>query len=279
MSVPFLKMHGLGNDFVVIDARSAPFELSPRLVQAIADRRRGVGCDQLIVVEPPHDAAADAFMTIRNADGSEAEACGNGSRCVASLLMNKDRRTVRIETVAGLLDCAATRNGRITVDMGAARTDWRDIPLTQPCDTLHLPMAEGPLSDPVGVGVGNPHAVFFYPEAESLDLSLLGPILERHPVFPHGANIEVCAVLAANRLRMRVWERGAGVTQACGSGACAAAVAAHRRGLTGRKVDVVLDGGVLNIVWREDGHVLMTGPAVISFHGTLDPGLLRRVHA
>ena len=279
MSVPFVKMHGLGNDFVIIDARSAPFEPAPRLVQAIADRRRGVGCDQLIVVEPPRDADADVFMSIRNADGSEAEACGNASRCVASLLLTKERRQVRIETVVGLLECASARGGKVTVDMGPAHSDWRDIPLAEQCDSLHLPMEAEPLRDAVGVGIGNPHAVFFHPEAESVDLAHLGPLLERHPVFPQGANIEVCTVVAPNRLRMRVWERGAGITQACGSGACAAAVAAHRRGLTGRRVDVVADGGVLNINWRDDGHVLLTGAAATSFHGTLDPGLLREAGA
>ena len=280
MTVPFIKMHGLGNDFVVIDARRAPFEASPSLVRAIADRRRGVGCDQFIVIEAPQDDAAQAAMTIRNSDGSVAEACGNGARCVGALLLaQRDAKSVRIDSPAGPIDCFAGRGRLVSVDMGAPSDDWQTIPLAAACDTLHLPVEHGSLADPVGVGMGNPHAVFFHPEPDRVDLETVGPILEHHPFFPNRANIEVCRVSGVNRLRMRVWERGSGITQACGSGACAAAVAAHRRGLTDRKVEVVLDGGTLTIEWREDGRVLMTGATAISFHGTLSPDLLREASA
>ena len=273
---PFLKMHGLGNDFVVLDARQRPAELSAPAVRAIADRRTGVGFDELLVLEPARDGRADAYMGIRNADGSEAEACGNGARCVAWLLMRETGRDhVTLETPAGLIEAAAARDGSVSVDMGAARTGWREIPLGAPADTLHMPVVMGALADPVGVSMGNPHAVFFVPDAEAIALAELGPALEHHPLFPQRANIEVAQILAPDRIRMRVWERGAGVTRACGSGACATLVAASLRGLAGRKAVLVLDGGPLEIEWREDGHVLMTGPVALAYSGTLAPELLR----
>ena len=273
--IEFIKMHGLGNDVVVIDGRVRPVVLGPAATRAIADRRTGVGCDQLIVIEPPRNGRADASLRILNADGGEVEACGNGTRCVALLLMREKRTDrVAIETAAGLLQAAAAGNGLVAVDMGPARLDWRDIPLAGPADTLRLDLALGPLRDPVAVNVGNPHAVFFVPDAEAIDLAALGPQLERHPMFPQRANIEVATVLSPTRIRMRVWERGAGITRACGSGACATAVAAARRGLAERKVEVALDGGTLAIEWRADGHVAMTGPAAISFAGALDDSLL-----
>ncbi len=271
----FIKMHGLGNDVVVIDGRDRPVALGPAAARAIADRRTGVGCDQLIVIEPPRNGHADAALRILNADGGEVEACGNGTRCVALLLMREKRTDrVAIETTAGLLQAAAAGGGLVVVDMGPARLDWRDIPLAGPADTLRLDLALGPLRDPVAVNIGNPHAVFFVPDAEAIDLAALGPQLERHPLFPQRANIEVATVLSPTRIRMRVWERGAGITRACGSGACATAVAAARRGLAERTVEVALDGGTLAIEWRADGHVLMTGPAAISFAGALDDSLL-----
>jgi diaminopimelate epimerase len=272
---PFLKMHGLGNDFVVLDARQRPVGLDEAAVRAIADRRTGVGFDEMLIVEPARDGQGDAFMGVRNADGSVAEACGNGARCVAWLLMQeRGVDHILIETLGGLIEAKTTADGRVSVDMGPARTEWRDIPLAAPADTLHLPLTQGPLADPVAVSMGNPHAVFFVPDAEAVDLTALGPVLEHHPMFPQRANIEVAQILAPGRIRMRVWERGAGITRACGSGACAVQVAAARRGLAGREGEILLDGGPLTIAWRGDGHVIMTGPVAITFAGTLDAGLL-----
>lgn len=274
-ALAFTKMHGIGNDFVVIDLRDASLALDQAQARAIADRRTGVGCDQVIAVEPPRNARAEAYLRILNADGSEAEACGNGTRCVAALLMaEKGADHVTIETAAGLLDAARAADGEVTVDMGAARLDWRDIPLAEPADTAHLDISLGPLSDAVAVNMGNPHAVFFVDDAETVALADYGPALERHEMFPEGANIGVASVPSREKIRLRVWERGAGLTQACGSGACAAVVAASRRGLTGRKAEVALDGGVLRAEWLENGHVVMTGPVAVSFTGTLGEFLL-----
>lgn len=272
--LPFVKMHGLGNDFVVFDARRRALDLSVDQVRAIADRHTGVGCDQLIVMEPPRNGAADVFMRIRNADGSEVEACGNATRCVASVVMKeRGADTVVIETVVGLLHAKDGGNDLITVDMGPVRLDWQDIPLAEAKDTLHMGIEEGPLRDPVGINVGNPHAVFFVDDAESIPLETVGPRVEHHPLFPARINVEAVQVLSPTRLRMRVWERGTGITQACGTGACATLVAAHRRGLAERAAEVILDGGILRIEWNDDGHVMMSGPAATSFAGTLDPSL------
>jgi diaminopimelate epimerase len=270
-AVPFRKMHGLGNDFVVLDARDRAIPLSIAQRRWIADRRRGIGCDQLIVLEPPRDKLADVFMRIYNPDGGEAGACGNATRCIAATVMAENcKRHAIVETVSGLLDTEAVAGGLVSVDMGVARLDWREIPVGEACDTLHLPLALGPLQDPVGVNVGNPHAVFFVTDAARIDLAALGPVLERHKLFPERANIEVAQVIAADRIRMRVWERGAGITQACGSGACATLVAAARRKLTGRSAMVVLDGGELLIEWLPDNHVRMTGGWTESFRGQID---------
>jgi len=272
---PFIKMHGLGNDFVVLDARTHRLALDETRASAIADRHTGVGCDQLIIVEPPHSPGADIFMRIRNADGGEVEACGNATRCIADLVMRETGRDrAVIETAAGLLEARAAGAKRVAVDMGPARFQWRDIPLVRDCDTLHVPLALGPLADPVCTSMGNPHATFFVRNAEAIDLATLGPKLERDSLFPERANIGVAQVMSRTQLRLRVWERGAGITPACGTGACAALVAAHRRGLAERKAEVIADGGPLEIEWREDGHVLMTGPVAVSFTGTLDASLL-----
>ena len=270
-ALPFQKMHGLGNDFVVLDARTRAIPLTLGQRRRIADRRRGIGCDQLIVLEPPRDRLADVFMRIHNPDGGEAGACGNATRCVAAKVMaEKHSRHAIVETISGLLDTEAVDGGLVSVDMGEARLDWREIPLSEACDTLHLPLALGPVSDPVGVNVGNPHAVFFVPKAEQIDVAALGPVLERHKLFPERANIEFAQIIAPDRIRMRVWERGAGITQACGSGACATLVAAARRKLTGRSATVVLDGGELLIEWLADNHVRMTGGWTESFRGEID---------
>ena len=276
----FLKMHGLGNDFVLLDARNAAFDLTPARRRAIADRRRGVGCDQLIVLEKPTEHEADVFMRIYNPDGGEAGACGNATRCVASVLM-EERQTdhVTVQTVSGLLDSqkagiAADGLPAISVDMGLARLDWRDIPVSEACDTNHMPVGLGPLQDPVGTSMGNPHATFFVDDAAAIPLGELGPKLERHQFFPERANIGVAQLVDEDRLRLRVWERGAGLTLACGSGACAAVVAATRRGLVKRKAQVIVDGGTLAVEWLRDDHVLMTGAIALAFKGELDPSLL-----
>ena len=273
--VPFLKMHGLGNDFVVLDFRRTAVPVGARGVSALADRRTGVGCDQVILLEAPRHPAARAFMRIRNADGSEAEACGNATRCIADLLYRETGDPhARIETIAGLLEAEALADGRIAVDMGPARTGWREIPLARAMDTDHVQLSVGPLSDPVCTNIGNPHATFFVDHVERVDLAAFGPVLEHDPLFPVRTNIGVATIRDRGHIRLRVWERGAGITSACGSGACAALVAAHRRGLADRRALVELDGGTLSIAWREDGHVIMTGPAAVSFEGTFEADLL-----
>ncbi|HZB92130.1 MAG TPA: diaminopimelate epimerase [Stellaceae bacterium] len=272
---PFVKMHGLGNDFVVLDARASALALDDKRARAVADRHRGVGCDQLLILEPPRTAGADVFMRIRNADGGEVGACGNGTRCIADLIMRETGKAqVVIETAAGLLEARAAGDSRVSVDLGPARLGWRDIPLARECDTLHVPLSLGPLVDPVCTSMGNPHATFFAADAEGVDLAALGPRLERDAMFPERANIGVVQVLSRTRLRFRVWERGAGITVACGTGAAAALVAAARRGLAERRAEVVVDGGLLEIEWRGDGHVTLTGPVAVSFSGTIDPSLL-----
>jgi diaminopimelate epimerase len=273
--VPFFKMHGLGNDFVVLDFRCTAEPVGAGGIRALADRRTGIGCDQLILLEPPRHPAAQLLMQIRNSDGSEAEACGNAARCVAALLYRETGDPhVRIETAAGLLEAEALAGGHISVDMGAVRTGWKEIPLARPMDTDHLQLSVRPLSDAVCTNIGNPHATFFVEDVEAIDLPRLGPRLEHDTLFPQRANIGVAAIRDRGHIRLRVWERGAGITPACGSGACAALVAAHRRGLADRRGCIELDGGSLDIAWREDGHVIMTGPAALSFEGTFDRDLL-----
>ncbi len=275
-SVNFLKMHGLGNDFVVIDARKRPFSLSAAQAAAIADRRRGIGCDQIIVLEAGQAGGEDAFMRIRNADGSASAACGNATRCIGGFLMDETGKSrVTIGSEAGDLFADRASRGDVTIDFGPARLGWREVPLAREMDTLHLELALGPVSDPAGCSMGNPHATFFVPDVSAIDLATLGPKLEFDPLFPERANIGFAQVLAPDRIRLRVWERGAGITQACGTGACASLVNANRRGLTGRKAQVELDGGTLTIERREaDDHVLMTGAVAISFRGVIDPSLL-----
>ncbi len=270
MNARFLKMHGCGNDFVVMDERAHALGLTPTRAAAIADRRFGVGCDQFIVMEPGTNGA-DVFMRIRNPDGSEAGACGNATRCVAHLVATETGRTgLIVRTISGDLPATILADGRVRVDMGAARLDWADIPLAGPMDTLHLDLARGGVADPAAASMGNPHATFFVPDMAAIDIDRIGPSLEHDPIFPARANIGFVQVLTPERIRLRVWERGAGLTLACGSGACAALVNAHRRGLTTRRAAVLVDGGELEIEWREDGHVLMTGPVATSFTGTLD---------
>ncbi len=264
----FWKMHGLGNDFVILDAREVPLALDGPAVRALADRRTGIGCDQLIILRP--SAQADLFMEIRNADGGEVSACGNASRCVGRLLMDEAGRDAgRIETRAGVLEVARAGE-QVRVDMGRPGLDWRDIPLAAAADTRELDIAEDGLARPAAVSMGNPHMIFFVDDGASVDLVRLGPRLARHPLFPEGANVSVARVPDAGTIRLAVWERGAGPTRACGTAACAALVAAHRRGLTGRAADVMLPGGRLQVEWAADDHLFMTGPVAVSFTGTVD---------
>jgi diaminopimelate epimerase len=278
MSRPFVKMNGLGNDFVVVEARSAPFRPSPDAVRAIARRDGGVGCDQLIVLEP--STRADLFMRIWNADGGEVSACGNATRCVAWLAMQAsgDSR-VRVETLAGVLQAWNAGPNAVTVDMGAPGLGWRDIPLAEDMDTRGIELQVGPidaphLHTPGCVSMGNPHVVFFVADVDKAPVAEVGSMIEHHLLFPDGVNVGFAEVVAPDRIHLRVWERGAGETKACGTGACAALVAAYRRGMAGRRAVVALPGGELRIHWREDdadgpGHVMMSGPVAVEFTGTL----------
>lgn len=268
----FLKMHGLGNDFVVFDGRASSILVTPALARAVADRRLGVGCDQVILIERAMNGA-DARMRILNSDGGEVESCGNAARCVARLLMEeKDSDRVAIETTGGPLYCVDAGRELVTVDMGKPRFDWREIPLARSVDTNGFSLdIDGTSFLASAVSVGNPHCILFVEDVEKAQVSTLGPRIEHDPMFPARTNVEFANPVSRSRLRMRVWERGAGVTLACGTGACAAAAAAHRRGLCDRKVDVVLDGGTLSIEWRAaDDHVLMTGESSLSFTGDID---------
>ena len=270
MSRPFLKMNGAGNDFVVVDARSQPFAPEPAQVRAIANRAGPSGCDQLIAIEP--SVRADAFMRIWNNQGGEVDACGNATRCVGWLLLEETKSDhVTVETNAGLLHIARAGHEKVTVDMGQPRLEWFQIPLSRPMDTASLDLfAEPDLAMPGAVNMGNPHVVFFVTDVESFPCDHTGPRIEHHDLFPEGVNVGFAEIKSRDRIRLRVWERAAGLTKACGTGACAALVAAHRRGLTDRKATVDVDGGEMTIEWREsDGHVLMTGPVEFEFNGVL----------
>jgi diaminopimelate epimerase len=276
-TIGFRKMNGLGNDFVVLDARMRALTLTPAAVQAIADRKEGIGCDQLIVLEP--SARADVFMRIWNADGGEVGACGNAARCVAALIAGENNNPqVRIETESGVLGAQVNKDGSVTIDMGAPRFSWEQIPLAASVPDTQQVKIEGASGLPPAamVNVGNPHCVFFVDDIAAYDLTALGPALEHHPLFPERANISLAKVAGPDHLQVRTWERGAGLTRACGTAACASAVAAARRDLVGRKVRVTLPGGDLLIEWREgDGHILMTGPYALDYEGTLPADLLQ----
>jgi diaminopimelate epimerase len=265
MRVRFVKMHGLGNDFVVLDGRAQALPpIDAGLAAALADRHTGIGCDQLIVLEP--STVADLRMRIFNADGGEVEACGNATRAVGLL----HGAPARIETAGGMIS-AAPAPGGIAVGMGRPRWAWEAIPLAYAMDTLAMPVAWEALENPVAVNVGNPHVVFFVADGEAVDLARLGPEIERDPLFPRRVNVNIATVETRDAIRLRVWERGAGLTRACGTGACATAVAAMRRGLVDRSVTVTLPGGPLRIAWREDDEIVMTGAAAESFRGSFDP--------
>jgi diaminopimelate epimerase len=272
MSRPFLKMNGLGNDFVVVEARTQPFSPTAAEVRAIADRAAGIGCDQLIAIEPGD--GADARVRFWNSDGEEVAACGNGTRCVGWLLMQASGADQAvIETRAGLLTASRAGERLVSVDMGEPGLDWREIPLASEHDTraLDVTLYEHPAltNPPACVSMGNPHVVFFVDDLDAAPVRAAGPAIERHPLFPEHVNVGFAQVIDRHRIRLRVWERGAGLTQACGTGACAALVAAARRDLTDRTATVEVDGGELLIDWRADNHVVMTGPAAVDFAGEL----------
>jgi diaminopimelate epimerase len=275
MTRPFVKMNGAGNDFVVVNALETPFAPTADQARAIADRTTGEGCDQLIALEPSN--CADAFMRVWNADGSVVETCGNALRCVGwMLLQSTGKDQVSIDTLGGPTTARRAADGRITVDMGAPRLDWEQIPLDEAMDTRGIELQVGPIDAPVlhtpgAVSMGNPHVVFFMDDApDDAFVRGTGSLIEHHPRFPEGVNVGFAHVIAPDRIRLRVWERGAGLTRACGTGACAALVAAARRGLTGRAATIEVDGGELWIEWDEaTGHVFMTGPVEVERTGTL----------
>ncbi len=257
-----MKMHGLGNDFVVVDARARDIPVTPALARALGDRHRGVGFDQLAVIS---NGAGDAHLTFYNADGSTSAACGNATRCIARHIMDQTgAKTLHLTTDRGDLYARDMGDGITSVNMGAPQLEWDEIPLAHAMDTLHLPI-EG---DPVATGMGNPHCTFFVDDVDAIDLASFGPEHEHHPLYPERTNVQVAQIVGPNHIRMRVWERGVGVTLASGSSSCATAVAAARRGLTGRKVRIDLDGGTLHVDWAEDG-VWMTGPSTHVFTATL----------
>ncbi len=290
MAVPFLKMNGLGNDFVIIDARRAALRglpMTAAIARAIGDRDNGVGCDQIIILRPDETEGVDVFMEIFNRDGSRVAACGNATRCVGDLLMRESGQdAVVIRTDADILKAWRAVDDMVEVDMGRPRFGWQDIPLAEEFrDTRGIELQIGPIDDPVlhtpsVVNVGNPHAVFWVDDLDVVDLAVAGPLLENHPVFPEGTNISLAKVEAPDHIRLKVWERGAGLTKACGTAACAAAVCAARKGLTGRKARITLPGGDLFIHWREeDDRIRMTGPVEHEFDGELPEEMFESANA
>lgn len=275
MDINFRKMNGLGNDFIILDGRVQPLALNSETVVALSDRQTGIGCDQLIIMEP--STRADVFMRIYNADGGEVDACGNVSRCVADILMNEQGSDIcTIQTGAGLLTCTKAEGGLISVDMGEPNFSWDAIPLAEEfADTRMIELQIGPIDAPLlhspsVVNVGNPHCIFWVDDLSSHDLAGFGPLLENHPIFPERANISLAQVPSRTQINLAVWERGAGITKACGTAACAAAVCSVRKRLTDRLVNVTLPGGDLQIEWREDNHIIMTGPVTYEFNGMID---------
>jgi len=277
MTRPFLKMNGLGNDFIVVDARDTAFSPAPEQIRAWGDRASGIGFDQLIAIEGSPDG--DAFMRVWNSDGGTVETCGNALRCVGWYLNPKAaEKTLKIDTLGGATKAIVIRadekTGTVAVDMGKPRLDWREIPLSEEMDTLRLELKVGPYDAPLyhtpcAVSMGNPHVVFFVDDVSKVDVAATGSLIENHPLFPEGVNVEFAQVIDRQTIRMRVWERGAGITKACGTGACATLVAAARRGLTDRSATVIMDGGPLHIAWAENDHVIMTGPVEVEFSGEL----------
>ena len=266
MKKPFIKMHGLGNDFVVIDSTKNQYTINKSSIQLISDRRFGVGCDQVIEMKP--SAKEDIYMKIYNSDGTEAEACGNAARCVAGLLFaSNQKKEVSIETVAGVLKAESEEDGLIKVDMGKPSFFWKDIPLSS--DIGHISFEELSLINGLALNMGNPHIVFFVKDINEVNINKVGPLVENSSYFPEKVNVEICQIINKNKIKVTVWERGAGKTLACGTGACAALVAAYKNNLTDPTAEIVLNGGSLNITWNvnSDEHVIMSGPIAVSFLG------------
>ncbi len=274
--LPFRKMNGLGNDFVIVDLRGRDARMTEETARAIADRKTGIGCDQVITIEDRDGP----FMGVWNADGTEVGACGNAARCVGAILMDESGDSgAAFETMSGLISAERIAPTRIAVDMGMPKFHWKQIPLSEETqDTRFVDIKLGPIDKPVlwgpsAVNMGNPHCIFFVDDVSAHRLDLFGPMIENHPLFPERANVSIAEVKGRQLIRLRVWERGAGITKACGTAACAAVVAASRRRLTERRASVELDGGLLAIEWREDDHVIMTGPYEFEFDGALPQGL------
>ena len=268
MKKPFIKMHGLGNDFVVLDSTKNQYNINKASIQLISNRRFGVGCDQ--VIEMRHSDKEDIYMKIYNADGTEAEACGNAARCIAGLLFaSSPKKAVSIETIAGVLKAESEENGLIKVDMGKPKFFWKDIPLSMNISEINF--EELALKNGLAINIGNPHIVFFVKDLDAVDINRIGPLIENNLLFPEKVNVEICQLENRKKIKVLVWERGAGNTLACGSGACAALVAAYKNSLSEPQAEIVLDGGSLNITWNigSDEHVIMSGPIAVSFLGDL----------
>ena len=284
-TIPYVKMNGLGNEIVVVDLRASPKVFKAEEVAAVAADRPS-RFDQMMVMHAPKTKGTDAFVRIYNADGSEVGACGNGTRCVGWLLAKElARSNFKLETIAGVLDTTIKDQGVITVDMGEPKFGWQDIPLAEEFrDTRGIELQIGPIDDPVlhspsAVNVGNPHVIFWVDDVDAYDLDRFGPMLENHPIFPERANISLAQITSPTSMKLRTWERGAGLTLACGSAACAAAVSAARKNLTGRNCKVSLPGGDLDIEWAQNNHILMSGPAEFEYEGVIDLNRLMRVKA
>lgn len=268
MKKPFIKMHGLGNDFVVLDSTKNQYNINKASIQLISNRRFGVGCDQ--VIEMRHSDKEDIYIKIYNADGTEAEACGNAARCIAGLLFaSSPKKAVSIETIAGVLKAESEENGLIKVDMGKPKFFWKDIPLSMNISEINF--EELALKNGLAINIGNPHIVFFVKDLDAVDINRIGPLIENNSLFPEKVNVEICQLENRKKIKVLVWERGAGNTLACGSGACAALVAAYKNSLSEPQAEIVLDGGSLNITWNigSDEHVIMSGPIAVSFLGDL----------
>jgi len=274
---PFLKMHGLGNDFVVVDGRHEPFVPGPELIRLICNRHIGVGGDQLLVIEPATLPGADTRMRIYNVDGTEAQTCLNATRCVAWLLLRESGTSrIVLETLGGLIEAGDLKGSELALRLAPPRWDWQSIPLASPADTLALDISSGPLSGPTALNLGNPHLVCFVDKGQEIDVPRWATPLQNHPLLPEGANIGVAELVSQDRIRLVVWERPGILTQACGSGACAAALAARRKGLTEeRRITVEMPGGTLQVEVHEDESITLSGPVAIAFSGRLPEDLLR----